>query len=214
VDLFDNIHTGTDKTRFVEGATYFSLNEKALAQIHQQKLETITLQIPFGASKKLEANLQKVNFLTDDFKVTVQSEDSHNTLSYSPSLFYRGAISGVKDAMVTINFFQESMTGVLSLNGENYNIGQYGDTDSETYVLYQERNLNASNPFACSTEDLKEIVVTRSRNAGARSKNSVKVYVECDYDLFRANGSSAQKTTDFATGLFNVVSAQCAKWQL
>jgi len=169
VDLFDNIHTGTDKTRFVEGATYFSLNEKALAQIHQQKLETITLQIPFGV--------------------------------------YRGAISGVKDAMVTINFFQESMTGVLSLNGENYNIGQYGDTDSETYVLYQERNLNASNPFACSTEDLKEIVVTRSRNAGARSKNSVKVYVECDYDLFKANGSSAQKTTDFATGLFNVVSA-------
>ena len=205
VDLFDNIHAGTDKTRFVEGATYFSLNEKAMAQINQQKLETITLQIPFGASKKLEANLQKVNFLTADFKVTVQSEDSHNTLSYSPSLFYRGAISGVKDAMVTINFFQESMTGVLSLNGENYNIGQFGDTD--TYVLYQERNLNASNPFACSTEDLKEIVVTRAGNTGARSKNSVEVYVECDYELFKANGSSAQKTTDFATGLFNVVSA-------
>ena len=210
VDLFDNIHTGTDKARFVEGATYFSLNEKVLTQIHQQKLETITLQIPFGASKKLEANLQKVNFLTDDFKVTVQSEGSDNTLSYSPSLFYRGAISGVKDAMVTINFFQESMTGVLSLNGENYNIGQYGAVDSETYVLYQERNLNASNPFNCSTEDLKEIVVTRgggSGNASERSKNLVEVYVECDYDLFKANGSSAQKTTDFATGLFNVISA-------
>ncbi len=207
VELFDNIHTGTDKKRFVEDATYFTLNEKALAQINQQKLETMTLQIPFGASKRLEVNLEKVNVLADDFKVIVQSEDSHNTLSNSPNLFYRGAILGVKDAMVTINFFQESMTGVLSLNGENYNIGQYGDSDSETYVLYQERNLNASNPFACSTEDLKEIVVTREGNAGARSKNTVEVYVECDYELFKANGSSAQNTVDFATGLFNVVSA-------
>ena len=207
VELFENIHSGADKKRFVEDATYFTLNEKALAQINQQKLETMTLQIPFGASKKLEVTLKKVNFLANNFKVTIQSEDIHNTLSYSPNLFYRGAILGVKDAIVTINFFQESMTGVLSLNGENYNIGQYGDNDSETYVLYKERNLNASNPFACSTEDLKEMVVVREGNRGARSKNTVEVYVECDYELFKANGSSAQKTVDFATGLFNVVSA-------
>ncbi len=207
VELFENIHSGADKKRFVEDATYFTLNEKALAQINQQKLETMTLQIPFGTSKRLTVNLEKVNFLANDFKVVVQSEDSHNTLSYSPNLFYRGAILGVKDAIVTINFFQESMTGVLSLNGENYNIGQYGATDANTHVLYQERNLNASNPFSCSTEDLKEMVITREGNSGARSKNTVEVYVECDYELFKANGSSAQKTVDFATGLFNVVSA-------
>ena len=207
VELFENIHSGADKKRFVEDATYFTLNEKALAQINQQKLETMTLQIPFGTSKRLAVNLKKVNFLANDFKVIVQSEDSHNTLSYSPNLFYRGAILGVKDAIVTINFFQESMTGVLSLNGENYNIGQYGGADSETYVLYKERNLNASNPFACSTEGLKEMVVVREGNGGARSNNTVEVYVECDYALFKANGSSAQKTVDFATGLFNVVSA-------
>lgn len=205
VEIFENIHTGTDKKQFVEGATYFTLNKKALVQINQQKLETMTLQIPFGASKRLEVTLDKVNLLVNDFKVIVQSGDTHNTLSYSPSLFYRGAISGVKDAMVTINFFEESMTGVLSLNGENYNIGQYGN--GETYVIYQERNLNASNPFACSTEDLEEMVITRGGNAGARSKNTVEVYVECDYELFKANGSSAEKTVDFATGLLNVVSA-------
>ncbi len=205
VELFENIHSGTDKKRFVENATYFTLNEKALTQINQQKLETMMLQIPFGASKKLDVNLQRVNVLADDFKVTVQTGDIHNTLSYSPNLFYRGAISGEKDAMIAINFFQESITGVLSLNGENYNIGQFG-TDG-TYVLYQERNLNASNPFACSTEDMKEMIVTRTGNAGARSTNTVEVYVECDYELFKANGSSIENTINFTTGLFNVVSA-------
>ncbi len=207
VDLFKNIHVGTDKDRFVEDATYFNLNEVALAQINQQKLETMTLQIPFGASKSLEVILDKVNFLGNDFKVIIQSGDTHNTLSYSPSLFYRGTISGVEDAIVTLNFFQESITGVLSLNGENYNMGQYEKGDGETYVLYPERNLNASNPFACSTEDLEEMVMTREGNATSRSANTVKVYVECDYELFKANGSSAQKTVDFTTGLFNVISA-------
>ncbi len=208
VELFDNIHSGADKKRFVEDATYFTLNKEALTQIQQQKHETMTLQIPFGATKRLEVNLTKASFLADDFKVVTQSGDIHNTLSYSPSLFYRGAISGAKDAMVTINFFQESMTGVLSLNGDNYNIGQYGGVDSETYVIYKERNLNASNPFACSTEDPKELVFTRNNGqANGRSNKTVEVYVEADYALFVANGSSAQKTTEFATGLFNVVTA-------
>ena len=51
------------------------------------------------------------------------------------------------------------------------------------------------------------MVVTRSGNAGARSTNTVEVYVECDYDLFKANGSSVQNTINFTTDLFNVVSA-------
>lgn len=207
VELFSNIHVGTDKTRFVEEATYFTLNKEALAQIHQQKLETMTLQIPFGATKNLEVNLKKASFFAEDFKVTVQSGGTHNTLSYSPSLFYRGAISGVKDAMVVLNFHKESITGVLSLNGESYNIGKYGKISSDTFVLYKERNINASNPFSCSTEDPKELIVPRTNRTGARSNNTVKVYVECDHELFKANGSSAQGTTDFATGLFNVVTA-------
>jgi len=208
VELFDNIHSGADKKRFVEDATYFTLNKKALTQIQQQKHETMTLQIPFGATKRLEVNLTKASFFADDFKVVTQSGDIHNTLSYSPNLFYRGTISGVKDAMVTINFFQESMTGVLSLNGNNYNIGQYGGVDSETYVLYKERNLNASNPFSCAAEDPTELNFTRDNGqANGRSNKTVSVYVEADYALFNANGSSAQKTTEFVAGLFNVVTA-------
>ncbi len=109
--------------------------------------------------------------------------------------------------MVVLNFHEESITGVLSLNGESYNIGKYGKISSETFVLYKERNINASNPFACSTEDPKELIVSRTDRTGARSNNTVKVYVECDHELFKANGSSAQGTTDFATGLFNVVTA-------
>ena len=211
VELFSDIYVGTDKTRFVEEATYFTLSKDALAQIQQQKHETMTLQIPFGATKKLKVNLKKANFLADDFKVTVQSEDTHNTLSYSPSLFYRGAISGVEDAMVILSFYKESINGVLSLNGESYNIGKYGKEDSNTFVLYKERNINASNPFSCSAEDPTELIVSRANRTGARSNNTVKVYVECDYELYKANGSSAEATVDFTTGLFNVVTAIYAK---
>ena len=207
VELFESIHTGTDKKGLIENATYFRINKAVLKQIHQQKLETMTLQIPFGASKKLELKLQKASFITDKFRATLQQRASHNTLSYSPGLFYRGAISGVKDALVALNFYQNEVTGVLSLNGENYNIGRLQNDHWDTFVLYKERDLNASNPFSCATEKTKELIFPRNNIATKRSSSSVSLYVECDYHLFQANGSDAQRTIDFATGLFNVVSA-------
>ena len=180
VDLFENIHVGTDKIRFVEDAVYFSLNEEALSQIQQQKLETMTLQIPFGVDKRVKVTLDKVSIFSENFKVTTQSGDTYNTLSYSSGLFYRGAISGTQNALVTVNFFKDSMTGVLSLNGENFNIGPYGEGETETFVLFKERNLNASNPFACSTEDPKELFFAKptNRNSNRSRNNSVEIYVE------------------------------------
>ena len=43
--------------------------------------------------------------------------------------------------------------------------------------------------------------------ATARTNETVKIYVECDYHLYEANRGNAQQTADFAAGLFNVVSA-------
>ena len=63
------------------------------------------------------------------------------------------------------------------------NIGKYGNIDSETFVLYKERNINASNPYACSTEDPTELIITREDRTKSRSNNTVKVYVECDHEL-------------------------------
>ena len=157
----------------------------------------------------MKVTLDKVSIFSENFKVTTQSGDTYNTLSYSSGLFYRGAISGTQNALVTVNFFKDSMTGVLSLNGENFNIGPYGEGETETFVLFKERNLNASNPFACSTEDPKELFFAKptNRNSNRSRNNSVEIYVECDHFLYQAHGASADRTTDFVTGLFNVISA-------
>ena len=113
-NLFKINDAGTDKG-FVEDATYLTLNRDVLQQILQQKLRTITLQIPFGRNKKLELQLEKATLLSDDFQLSLQERNSHITLFYSPALFYRGAVIGEKDALVAINFFQNEVTGVLSL---------------------------------------------------------------------------------------------------
>ncbi len=206
-DLFEINNMGADKKGFVEGATYLTLNREVLQHILQQKLRTMTLQIPFGRNKKLDIQLEKADLLSDGFQVMLQEKNFHNTLFYSPALFYRGAVKGEKDALVAINFFQNEVTGVLSLNGNNYNLGRYGKEDPRLFVFYKERALNVSNPFSCSTEDLKTLPLSKNPVATARTDKTVQIYVECDYHLYQANGANAQKTADFATGLFNVISA-------
>jgi hypothetical protein len=203
LSLFETIQLKENNKGFVEDAIYFKLNKKALSKIHQQKKKQIRLQIPFGATKKLDVNLSQTNFLATDFKINVQGRNIYNTLSYSPNLYYRGTISGVKDALIAISFSKEAIAGVLSLNSENYNIGKYKE---DIFVIYKERNLYASNPFSCSTEDPEKLQINRSKKSTSRSNNKVQVYVECDYHLFVANGQDVQKTSDFATGLFNIIS--------
>jgi len=95
--------------------------------------------------------------------VQLQENDTHSTLFYSPALFYRGSIEGEKDALVALNFFEDKVTGVLSLNGHNYNVGPYENGTDKTFVLFQEDNLNIPNPFHCSTEDPVELKMERSQ---------------------------------------------------
>ena len=211
VGLFENVHMGADKKGLIEEAVFFNINKATLQKIRQQKLETMQLQIPFGAAKKLEVNLKRANLLSADFRMILQKRDLSNTLSYSPGLYYRGAISGVKDALVTISFFDDLVIGVLSLNGENYNLGPYQNINSDLFVLYKERDLNASNPFSCSTVEPENMVFRQMATARGRSQNKVRVYVECDHFLYEANDFDLQKTVDYTTGLFNIIAAVYAQ---
>lgn len=208
VDLFKKVHLGTSIDRTVEDAVFFSLDKKELQRVHKQKLEQMRLQIPIEANENLEVTLKNVEILPQNFKASSSQRDSHNTLFYSPALYYRGTISGVKDAMVAINIYKEKVTGVLSLNGENYNIGPFKNADPSILVIYKESNLDLPNSFACSTEDPTEleIEIDRTVKSSGRNLKKVRIYVECDYFLYQANNSNINQTIDFATGLFNVVS--------
>lgn len=206
-NLFQEEKNHSGKGDFVEDAVYFSLNQEVLKKLHKENLKELTLTLPFEYGKELTLHLKQTSFLAEDFKVQVQNNKSNSTLFYSPGLYYRGSVHGLKDAFVAFNIFKEEVTGVLAVNGITYNIGRYEKGGTNSFVLYKEQNLNIPNPFECSTEDPEFIRVERTTSTSrSSSNNKVKVYIECDYHLYKNLSSNSTRVMDFTTGLFNIVS--------
>ena len=116
-----NIGTGD----FVEDAVFLTINKDALAKIRNSNKENFTLVLPFENDTKLTLNLEKQSYTTSDFKITVAENNALTTLDYNPAVFYDGAVKGQRNALVALNFFEDKVTGVLSFQGQNYNVGPY-----------------------------------------------------------------------------------------
>jgi len=92
------------------------------------------------------------------------------------------------------------------VNNKNYNIGKYEKGGDNSFVLYQEDNLNFPNPFHCSTEEPEFITMEQQSSSRSNANKKVGVYIECDHHLYKNMGSSTTRVMDFTTGLFNIVS--------
>ncbi len=197
-----NIGTGD----FVEGAVFVTINKEALAKIRRNNKENFQLVIPFENDTKLTLNLEKESYTASDFKITVAENDALNTLDYNPAVFYSGAVKGQTNALVALNFFEDTVTGVLSFLGQNYNVGPYERGGEDSFVIYREQNLNVPNPFECSTEDPVDFVMEPASSSRSSQNKKVRVYIECDNHLYNNLGRSAARVSDYTTGLFNIIS--------
>lgn len=206
VDLFKVEARHAGKGDFVKDAVFFSLNKEELKKLHKANLQQLSLTIPFENEKEITLNLEQTPIVGPDFKAVIQKNNTHHTLAYSLGLFYRGTIYGIKDAFVAINLFEDEVTGVLTVNNHNYNIGRYEKGGDNSFVLYKEENLNLPNPFQCSTEDPEFITMEQTSSSRSNNNKKVSVYIECDYHLYKNMGKSSAKVMNFTTGLFNIVS--------
>ena len=205
-DLFEEHPKQVAKGDFVEDAVFFSLNQEVLQRLYKADLPHIDLTIPFENGKALTLNLDQTKLVASDFKATIQTGNTASTFAYTLGNFYRGSIAGVKDAFVAINLYEDKLTGVLTVNNHNYNIGRYEKGGDNSFVLYREENLNFRNPFTCEADDPDFIITERPKSSSrSNSKKVVRVYVECDFQLYKNKGRSKSEVMDFTTGLFNVV---------
>jgi len=183
-----------------------TLNKEVLQAVRQKQLDQLNVVIPFENGQRLTLALNKESFLAEDFKIQVQNQSSISTLPYTPALFYGGKVKGVANTLVALNFFEDEITGVFSLNGDNYNIGRYERGGKDAFVLYKEKNLDIPNPFECSTEDPESIQIKRSSSSSrSGNNNKVRLYVECDHFMYQNMDSNSQRVADFTAGLLNIV---------
>jgi len=89
----------------------------------------------------------------------------------------------------------------------NYVIGKTGKK-SDTYILYNDRNLKVQNPFTCNVEDMS--LEYESPDTGQEKSlvagNCVDIYIEADYATYQSHGSNLTNVANYVGALFNQVS--------
>lgn len=187
----------------VKQSIFLQLNKSELEKIHQESPMNLVLHIPSPQGNGTWIlELCKTQILTSDFKIKTSDGKEYDA---PKSLYYQGIFNGDPHSMVAISLFENEIVGMLSNHSGNYDLGKLDQVQNELYVLYRSNELAEKIPFNCNTDEVEMPVETAA--AVAADCRVVRVYIECDYDLYTKRTSSTTNVNTFVTGIFNQVAA-------
>ncbi|GLB48367.1 M12 family metallo-peptidase [Neptunitalea lumnitzerae] len=209
--LNEDASVATDAaTKAVTEAVYATMNSQDVTNVVNNAYETIQVEIPY-IQETLTATLYKVDLFTDGFTLNT---DKATDVAYTPGVYYRGIIEGETASVVSLNFFQGELNGVLSSERlGNIVVGELtGQNPDSAYIIYNDKDLVTGLDFECHTEDLdprEELPTDQGLKATetgtVNTTNCVTMYFELDNDLYLQNGSDVTATTNWMTSVFNNV---------
>ena len=135
----------------------------------------------------------------------IKEQDMASTKYYTDIKTYRGVIIEEPQSWVTLNVTGTEINGIIARSHQNLIL----ETTSEGLLeLYNSADKPTLSWTCHSTDDL----MNSGRKRGSTHKNqshgdTVSVYIDCDYDLFRSHGSSITNTINYVQSLMNDVSA-------
>ncbi len=195
-------------SEIVRTATLLSTDNSQLNTIFEANHAAIELVLPYKNSI-LHLELVQNQTLTDDFSV-VTSEGA--TVAYQAGRYYRGIVKGDNNSVVAVSIFQNQVIGVISTAREgNIVLGKLEIEDNETdYILYSDTELLVTHNFECGTTEPDDYAtkmreyLSETTTGALRGSNPIRIFVEGDYKLFQAKGTTTE-TTNFMTAVFNNV---------
>lgn len=192
-----------DEPAEVKESVFLQVNKSELEKIHQESPMNLVLYIPSPQGNGTWIlELCKTEILTSDFKIKTSDGKEY---SAPKSLYYQGIFNGDPHSMVAVSLFENEIVGMLSNHSGNYDLGELDQAQNELYVLYRSNELAEKIPFNCNTDEVELPVETAA--AVAADCRVVRVYIECDFDLYTKRTSNITNVNTFVTGIYNQVAA-------
>lgn len=204
--------TATQKSNYSEHVSdlvRLDLKPKALAQIVTDAPENFTMVLPVDFKHNIELELVKVDVLSDNFELKTSDGKTHALKQMNTPVFYRGVVKGNPNSIASISLFEGEIIGLVSDDQGNYVLGKLGNQQQNQYALYNDKKLNEEFSFECSTERkpidpiLKSQIESSVQKSNAGGLGCVKIYVECDNQMYRDHGSSIGSVTSYILALIN-----------
>lgn len=165
--------------------------------------ETIALEIPYHGSV-LKLQLYKANLFAEGFHADT---DKQKSINYTPGVYYKGIIEGNPNSLVSFNFFNGEVNGVISSSElSNVVVGKLDIPGNTTnYIIYEDQKMKVANDTECHTSDDVDEPLKRESQLplSPSSTKCVATYFEIDYNLYLSNGSNTTTTLNWMTSVFN-----------
>ena len=195
------------KTKLQKDIEIFSLKERTgQASISNQK--NLAIQLPSEILGNLTLIVTKIDHIAPSFTFTTSGGNQSKANDFS---CYRGIVEGMEsNSLVTLTIRKNYLRALISIDGENYVLGQYNNK-SDKYAFVNERSY--SNPtFTCDwNESLTEKPYSYNMDSQVErttfsETNPVGIYFETDYSLYNNLGGSTTAVENYLVSMFNELS--------
>ena len=194
--------------RVLKRGSLLSLDKKAMQELKANRPDFVVLDLPLEAGHTLTLELVKSEVLAPDFKLSTSAPTSEE---YKPerSVFYQGIVRGPARSVAAISVVGDEVIGVMQVDGiGNLILGALENDPQGRYAFFRSEDLQHDMKFECGTDELPASVQEISDQVTVMNSDPgkcVRIYFECEYDMYLSNGSSVTNTVNMMTGIYNVV---------
>ena len=170
----------------------------------------VVLTIPGLDGVTVQLEMTRVNFLEPGFRV-VGSDAIDRSEAVAPGVHYWGVVKGVPGSLAAVSVFRDEVMGIYRTQERGTMVlGRLGGANPlGDHVLYAEKDLTTTNPFACGvTDGAMDFGKDSLDDIGnfapiATAGRTIRVYFETDYDIYQARQQSAPSVSQLVTGIFS-----------
>ncbi|MES2590232.1 MAG: M12 family metallo-peptidase [Bacteroidota bacterium] len=198
-----------DIKKDIKDAVFLEIDFVELARINKEKPASLILDLPLPNNGNTKFFLNAVNIVSDNFSVIT---GDNKKVDYTPGLYYQGTVAGSTPSLAAWSFFENNIMTVFSYNNQNYTLGLWKDKSKNSlnniYILYKNSDVLYERKFECHTDESAQNNTFRSitpENPQAQFTNCIKIYFECDYQMYLDKGSNIGNVANYVTGMFNFV---------
>ncbi|WP_108808632.1 M12 family metallo-peptidase [Aquimarina spinulae] len=192
-----------------------SLDQSKMKSLQGNFPNTMNLSIP-GQKAAMSLDLVKVSIRTDDFSAI--DMPSGKMLSRDNIAHYRGVVKGQSNSLVALSFYEDKVSGFISIDGQNGNLVVGPVKNSKSHILYKDKEISYLYDFSCQVEDdiekggytIEELADNPQSKAAAKC---VKIFFDICTDIVSDKGG-AQAASNYIEAVFNQVAALYANDQI
>ncbi|EZH74134.1 hypothetical protein ATO12_14770 [Aquimarina atlantica] len=192
-----------------------SLDQSKMKSLQGNFPNTMNLSIP-GKKSAMSLDLVKVSIRTDDFSAV--DMPSGKVLSRDNIAHYRGIVKGQSNSLVALSFYEDKVSGFISIDGQDGNMVVGPVNNSKNHILYKDKEVSYLYDFSCQVEDdiekggytIEELADNPQSKAAAKC---VKIFFDICTDIVNDKGG-AQAASNYIEAVFNQVAALYANDQI